>query len=191
MSKRIKAKPGAMKSIETESVAGPATSVVMEDVAKAAEALTAEGPKEKSLKEPEGAGAPGWANIPSDFNPPKGGQVIFLKFKAEWTCQPSKGDRQVICWPLTVRDEYNALQRAKGELLKTVDEMSKQMVRFIDGKPVDWTGSDQDASIDNFWREVGPRCRNLLHRVYTQTHTLNDEEHADFFENCVSVRTVG
>jgi hypothetical protein len=139
----------------------------------------------------ESTAVPSWANIPSGFDPPKGVQVIFMKFKAEWTSNPNKGERQAIAWPITVQDERNALARSKGDVLRSIDELSKQMCRYIDGHQADWTGADPNTSIDQWWNEIGPKCRNLVHRVYTQTHNLNDEEHADFFENCLAVRTVG
>lgn len=134
---------------------------------------------------------PTWVKVPPGFKPPKGEQVVFMLFRAEWTSNPNKGDRQAIAWPITVQDERNALARSKGDVLRSIDELAKQMCRYIDGLPIDWTGANPEASIDQFWNEIGPKCRNLVHRVYTQTHNLNDSEHADFFENCLAVRTVG
>jgi hypothetical protein len=160
-------------------------------IAAAMQAL-ADTPAPKSMRDVEEADAiPPWATIPPNFNPPKGVQVIFMLFKAEWTANPRKGNRQAIAWPVTVMEEKNALSRARGDVLRSIDELSKAMVKYIDGVPVDWTGANREGNIDQWWNEVGPKCRNILHRIYTQTHNLSDDEHADFFENCIAVRTVG
>ena len=139
----------------------------------------------------EAPAMPDWVKLPPNFKPPKGVQVIFMLFRAEWTANPKKGDRQCIGWPVSVTEEKNALARARGDVLRSIDELAKQMVKVVDGVPVDWTGTNPEGNIDQWWNEVGPKCRNILHRIYTQTHNLNDDEHADFFENCIAVRTVG
>jgi hypothetical protein len=174
-----------------EALSGEDSEPDKASIAKAMKAI-AESSAPKSMRDiGESDVVPSWVNIPANFKPPKGQQVIFLKFKAEWTANPSKGERQAIAWPVSVMEEKNALSRARGDVLRSIDELAKAMVKFIDGVPVDWTGTNPEGNIDQWWNEVGPKCRNVLHRIYTQTHNLTDDEHADFFENCIAVRTVG
>lgn len=131
------------------------------------------------------AGAPDWAKIPPDFNPPKGVQVFFMRFRQELTSNPAKGERQAILWCLSIHDEKMAMARARGDVLRTMSEMAKQTVRAVDGNLVDWTGADREASLDRWWEEIGPKCRSLIQRHYTMTHNVKPEEAADFFENCI------
>ena len=155
---------------------------------------------EPNLKLPEAIGIdrskqvtgipPGFA-VPANFAPPSGAQIQFVRFRAEWCGNKAKGDRFAICWPLTIHDERNALSRARGDMLRSLDELAKQFAHVIDGQYVDWTGKDLTANLDIWWSEIGPKCRNIMHRLYTQTHNLTDKETADFFENCVVVMTAG
>lgn len=132
---------------------------------------------------------PSWVKLPEGFSIPKGAQVIFVRFRANWTTIPSKGDQVAVLWTLSIKEESLAMKRSAGDMLRGIDELAKQMVRVINGKNTDWSGTDPDADIDLWWDEVGPKCRNMLHRVYTQLHNLTDQETDDFFENCVVVKT--
>ncbi len=136
-------------------------------------------------------GAPQWAKIPSGFKFPRGRQVAFIRFRAEWTDTPWKGDRQAIVWSLTDADEKIGLARAMGDVNRAANELSKQMLRAVDGYEVTWDGSPGPGNIDRWWTEIGGKCRQILVRVYTQLHVLSEEERTDFFENCIEVRTTG
>jgi len=135
-------------------------------------------------------GPPDWAGFPKGVTPPKGANVIFARFRAEWTATPNKGDRFCACWPLTDSEEMVALNRSNNSGDRAVMELSKQMVRVIDGHAVDWSAPVGPGSIDAWWTEIGPKCRNMLTRLYTQTHVMDVQERIDFFANCVEVRTV-
>jgi hypothetical protein len=160
--------------------------VTSDEVQEASEMLSALTAPPKNREIPRVDGAPDWAVIPPGFNPPKGVQLYFMRFRGAWTEKPNKGERQCILWSLSVGDEKNALSRARGDVLRTLDEMSKQTVRAIDGQLVDWTGTNAEANLDVWWNEIGPRCRALLQRHYTQTHNLSSKEQDDFFENCIA-----
>lgn len=135
---------------------------------------------------------PEWAVLPNDLKIPKGRVVAFILFRADWTDTPDKGDRQCIVWNLSDADERIALKRtAMGDGLGAVSELAKQSVRAVDGHRVDWSKPKGPGSIDQFWREIGAKCRALVQRWYLQNHQLTDREQADFFENCVAVRTMG
>lgn len=142
-------------------------------------------------------GAPSWAKIPKDngqgkaFRFPRAAQVVFVRFKAELTRAPMKGDRSAILWELTDLDEKAALDRAMGDPNRAPSELSKQMIRAVDGVVPDWSGTPGTANIDQFWREIGARYRGQLIRIYTQMHLLQEEEQKDFFESCIAVRSTG
>jgi hypothetical protein len=137
--------------------------------------------------------APAWAKVPKGMRFPKGIQVVFMRIRAGLTMYPSKGDRQVILWPLTDGDEKLAIGRSMSNAARAGVEMAKQMIRGIDGEPVNWTGDPNapGADVDRFWHEIGPKGRNLLQRVFTQLHAMNEDELVDFFEHCISVVSTG
>jgi hypothetical protein len=144
------------------------------------------GPSPMSKHEP-----PEWVLIPPPpFKLPRRRVLSFLRFRAIWTDTPEKGDRQCILWNLTATDERFALQRSRGDGLRTITEYAKQMVRAIDGVVVNRSGTGA-GNVDAWWNEVGAKCRQLIINHYLRTHTLNTDERKDFFSNCVAVRTVG
>lgn len=136
-------------------------------------------------------GPPAWAPMPAGVKAPAGAQVMFVRFRAEWTATPSKGERSCICWPLTDHEEGIALMRCKGSSERAINELAKQMLRVVDGHVVDWSGEDSPGNVDEWWNEIGAKCRQLLVRMYTQMHVLDEAERADFFENCIELRTAG
>lgn len=135
---------------------------------------------------------PDWATIPQGVTVPAGWHVWFVQFRARLTNTPERGDRHCVIWNLSESDEKHAAKRAKGDAMRVIDEMAKQMLRVVDGVPVDWTGSRASAgSVDRFWQEIGGKCRHRLKELYLKNHTMTVEETADFFEKCVAVRTAG
>lgn len=129
--------------------------------------------------------------MPTDLRIPKGAQVVFIRIPAEMTATPLKGERQCLVWAITDGEEKLANDRCEGKSNRAPAEYTKQMIRAIDGVRVDWSKTRGPGSIEEFWREIGPKSRNLLMRIYTQVHLASDEEARSFFENCVAVRTVG
>lgn len=137
-------------------------------------------------------GLPDWVVLPKDFKPPPGRIISFLRFRAQWTDTPHKGDRQCIIWNLTDADERVALKRAQtNDAMSIVNEFAKQCVRAVDGVKVNWAAPKGKGSIDEFWRDIGSKCRSQVATWYTRNHQLTQVELADFFENCVAVRTSG
>ncbi len=131
---------------------------------------------------------PDWVVLPPDLKVPPGKQLAFLLFRAKWTDKPSKGDRQVILWPLSDADEKLALKRTRGEAMRTLGELSKQMIRAIDGVKADWTGNASTGNVERLWDELGSKCRGLIQNYYAKTHQLAEEDKQDFFLNCLVVR---
>ena len=82
--------------------------------------------------------APAWAKVPADLKMPHGVVVAYFRFKANWTAASHKGDRQCIIWSLTDKDERLALTRCADSPMNAQNELSKQMIRAIDGVKVDW-----------------------------------------------------
>jgi hypothetical protein len=134
---------------------------------------------------------PEWVELPAGFKFPSGKVVSFLRFKAEWTDTPKKGDRVCIMWNLNGADEKNAIQRTRGDGMKLIMELSKQMVRVVDGHKSDWTGKKGPGDVDRFYDEIGAKCRQLIQGHYVKTHTLSDAERVDFLDTCIVVRTAG
>jgi hypothetical protein len=134
---------------------------------------------------------PDWAAIPQGVKTPDGWLVWFVKFRAKVTNTPGKGDRTCVLWNLSESDEKHAAKRARGDPMRVVDEMAKQMIRVVDGHGADWGGSRGAGSVDAFWQDIGGKCRHQLKSLYLKNHTMTGEETADFFEHCVAVRTAG
>lgn len=129
-----------------------------------------------------------WAIIPDELKFPRNRQVFFLRFRAGWTDTPEVGDRQCIVWNLSESDEKFAIKRAQGDRNRIAIEMTKQMIRSVDGQVVDWTHGAL-SNVEKFWRDIGSKCRNMLIGIYHKNHTLNPEEMADFFLHCFASRT--
>lgn len=143
----------------------------------------------------EQAPIPDWVQFPQNFKVPSGRTILFLRLRAEWTDTPKKGDRVVICWPITDAEEDLALERCRGKGYRVIPECTKQMIRAIDGKRVGWPGMQfvegETVHIQGFYRDIGAKCRALLETIYTQTHRLDQGELVDFFRSCMVTRTVG
>jgi hypothetical protein len=140
---------------------------------------------------------PDWVVLPSGLALPPGRQVTFLRFRSSWTDVSSKGDRQCIVWNLSEADEKLALRRTRGDALRSIDELTKQAIRAVDGHKANWTGVAKigetlgQGDVSKFWNEIGAKCRQQLKNVYIKAHTLDVGEAADFFTSCIAVRTVG
>lgn len=141
------------------------------------------------LPEAQGDDVPEWAIVPPSLRIPKGKSVVFLMFKASMTDAPLKGDRQCMVWTLSDGEEKLAADRCANSQNRAPAEYTKQMIRAVDGVAADWGKTRGPGSIDEFWKEIGPKGRNMMMRVYTQLHLANDEEVRDFFEHCIAVRT--
>lgn len=136
---------------------------------------------------PAGGGPPEWADIPADLKMPDGRVITYVRLRAGTTDTPNAGDRQCIMWNLSAADEKIALKRTRGEALYTLDELTKQFVRSIDGKRVDWgKGTGQ---IDRWWDAIGGKNRQQLKNIYAKAHSLTAEEQIDFLGSCIAVRT--
>jgi hypothetical protein len=166
---------------------------------------------------------PKWALIPGSLRFPIGRQVGFFRFLSDWTTRPDKGTlageddpfppfrgklfRQCILWSLSIADEKLARAASAGDPLAVVGEMSKRMIRAIDGNVVDWStgavnreqatfaGSGKSASVGReshvptFWEEIGPGCRQLVTAHYYKTHMLDRGAQEAFFMHCCVVRS--
>jgi len=158
--------------------------------------------EEPALGVPEAraGGAPPWVVLPPDLRFPRGVQAIFMRFPSSWTSAPHKGEpiegeeglwRQCICWEINVGDKKLSLQRAQSDPNRVIDEMTKQMIRAVDGHKCSWEGTPGPGNIEVWWSEVGERVRSLMNKVFLQTHQLGREETKRFFESCIAVRTTG
>lgn len=132
---------------------------------------------------------PNWVVIPEGFVAPTEAQVFFIRLRAKWTSRPSKGDRQCIMWALSYTDEKLAGKRIAGDSARTMAEMTRQMIRIVDGKKVDWA-KGRLANVESFWDEIGPKCRQILTGIYYKAHNLDGTELADFFTQCMHVASV-
>lgn len=136
---------------------------------------------------------PSWVtNFPTNFPIPPGKEVVFVWFKANLTDRPDLGDRWCMLWPLSDLEETNATKLARGDQTRVFKELTKATIRLIDGMRPDWTGKPNPGtySVNKFWNEMGAKYRARLLNLYLKMHSMTDEESADFFLNCVAIRTV-
>lgn len=143
------------------------------------------------MPEATAGGAPSWVKIPPGMKFPKGVPIVFTLFRADWTRNVAKGDRQCISWGISVGDKKLAFQRAMNDQNRAVDELTKQMIRAVDGHVVDWSGAQGPGNVETFWEEIGEGCRAELSGVFVRLNLLSKEQKRDFFENCVAVRVLG
>lgn len=178
-----KSKPSFAEAVR--ALNEPPSPAVVEDLGAADDADDDESvPKDK----PEVATVPAWVVVPAGLVMPEGWQIYFLLFRAGWTNVPRLGDRHCIMWNLSEADEKLAARRSRGDANRIIDEMSKGMIRVIDGVRVDWSRGPA-SNIEKFWDEIGGKCRHLVRSHYMKTHTLEAPDMSDFFDNCVAVRT--
>jgi hypothetical protein len=152
-----------------------------------------DGEDEDVVSNEPGAVLPSWAltALPSDVKLPDGWLVWTVRLRAKLTNTPGKGDRTCVMWNLDEGDEKRAMKRAKGDHLRVVHECTKQMLRVVDGAAANWSGMPGAGSVDQFWKEIGGKCRQQLMTIYLKQHTMDEEDLTDFFEHCVAVRTAG
>jgi hypothetical protein len=132
------------------------------------------------------AAVPDWFVPSAGFKAPPNRRICIMRFRGEWTDAPQKGERQVVCWSLTSKEEELAASRAMGSDQRLINELTMACVRYIDGRRVDWTGTPgAGASAPEFWAEIGSSCRKLLVNYYVKAHTLTVVQQVDFFANCV------
>jgi hypothetical protein len=143
---------------------------------------------------------PAWAKVPEGLKFPAGVSIWFVPLQVRLMRKKTGGDaivlkdgttrvcRQVIFWELNLEDQRRAFQRAGGDANRAADELTLQMIRAVDGSPVDWTSESSPHHPRRIWSDMGPKIRNLMHRLYTATHVLGDAEVQDFFVNCVDVK---
>lgn len=145
-------------------------------------------PAEKKTNVDNPSDVPDWFTMPPGFVIPPHKEIIFLRFRAAWTDRPDKGERMCMLWPLSDADEKLALKRTRGEPARGLSELSKQLIRAVDGCRADWTGQPGPGSVERFWDEIGSKCRQLIQNYYAKTHTLSNEEKYDFLGNCFVVK---
>lgn len=139
---------------------------------------------------PESPEIPDWLELPPNTVLPSGRNVTFIRFRSRWTDTPGKGDRTCVIWNLSVQDEKIAVNRANTQNTSVVRELSKQTIRYIDGKKVDWT-TGVHSKIERFWDEIGFACREKIAGLYSKNHSLTMEDEKDFFEHCICVKPGG
>jgi hypothetical protein len=157
-----------------------------------------EGPEEEQVEDnelrapaAEQPEIPDWVKVPHGFKIPPGRTVSFLRFRADWTDTPGKGERQCVLWNLTGADEKLAVTRSRGDTMRLASELAKQTIRAIDGQKSNWSGDGKGGSVDVWWDAIGAKCRQLLITQFSKTHSLTEGERADFFEHCIAVRSAG
>lgn len=168
-------------------------------------------PEEPALRaEPEVEDAdadhrpPPWAKVPNwgrGRGFPPGVKILFVLLRTDLMRVQTGGEpvkmrdgssrncRQLILWELSLDDMDRARQRAGGDPVKYAQELAIQFIRAVDGEPVDWVNATGPLNPRRVWGELGPRYRDMLHRLYTVFHTMQEADVADFFVNSLEVRT--
>lgn len=158
------------------------------------------------LPDAQKGGAPPWAVIPQGLLFPRNRMSLFFRIPSNWTYSPTVGIplrvetpldvaeagegglwRQFIVWPLSGGDQKLALGRAMQDPNRYAVELTKQMIRAVDGEVVDWSGVG-GASINEVWEQIGGPSQNLLNRLWSQMHVLQKERLTRFFENYIALR---
>lgn len=182
--------------------------------------VTAEGeplpkkPEPPIVPEPTVGGAPAWAILPEGLVVPRGRAAFFARFPSNWTDTPTSGVqcdltveervawklqgvtppaawRQCIFWALSVGDQKLALGRANGDTNRFNSELTKQMIRSVDGVLVDRSGIGVVGNLDVWWEQLGERCRSELTRMCLRIHSLTMQERSLFLGYCIAARAAG
>lgn len=134
-------------------------------------------------------GVPEWATLPLGFKIPPGKRLGWMKFLAEWTDTPQKGDRWIMMWNLSESEEKVAYKKAGGETQRAIAELAKATLRVIDGVKADRTGASGPGNVAILWAELGTGLRQIVMNYYLKTHTLSPEAQQLFFANFFVVTT--
>src|SRR5580700_4201281 len=86
---------------------------------------------EDDAEEVAETGVPSWALVPPNFQFPPGWLIWFIRVPARLTNRPGGPERQCILWNLNEADEKRASRAARGDGMRVIDEMAKQMIRSI------------------------------------------------------------
>jgi hypothetical protein len=168
---------------------------------------TDEAPAATAAKVGDGDAVPAWAQpfFPAGLHIPKGRDVMFTRFRSAWTQAPDEGvmtdwaftqpgkdpvykpvrSRVLLLWTISDAEETHAIKASRGERERVLPEQVKRMVRAVDGRLVDWTGNalkrdSELVDMNAVWRDLGPKCRQILHNFYLRMHTLTNAEMGDF-----------
>lgn len=186
---------------ETEAPRKPPFIVAADEPEERPEPAKAPAEAEPAQADPEDeARFPDWADVPEGLNFPAGVMLLFVPLQTRLMRKRTGGKpiklkdgttrdcRQVVLWELSLEDQRRAFQRSGGDPNRAADELAIQMIRAVDGHAVDWTSETSPYHPRRIWSDMGPKLRNLLHRLYTSMHVLGEKEVADFFFNCVEER---
>jgi hypothetical protein len=126
---------------------------------------------------------PDWAAVPPNLAmPEEGSQIAFVRIPAKWTRRPAGGDRTCILWPIGETEERLAYARSRGDIVRSISELSKSAIRAVDGHKANWDGNlKKPGSVTEFWSAIGPKGRSMIRNWYVKTHNVTDEEALDFF----------
>lgn len=183
---------GPAKDVAEDELADLERPVVVEPVVQLEQDVLASDPAMLEHNPAESRDAlPAWAaaSIPRDLEVPAGRTLVLMRFRTEWTDRKDKGDRTCVLWNLSVGDEKLANQRGGDNVFVNTMEMAKQMIRAVDGLPVDYTGKVPAANVDTFWNEIGKKCRGLVINHFIRAHSLTALEKQDFLAVCLVART--
>lgn len=135
---------------------------------------------------------PSWVVIPDGLRmPPPGRRLVAIKFEPDITERQDLGDRWCLCWSLSLQEERAATTRMRGDPTRFTYEMSKQMLRVIDGRPVDWSGAidgKYGVNPDLFMDQIGFIGREMIAMTFQRLHNLTPERRLDFHARCMVFR---
>ena len=154
-------------------------------------------PAAASENAPQRFGHPDWFKMPSNGLPgdvEPGSTVIFVRFPVWMTGSPTRGERQCAVRPLTPKLERWARAKVptgdKTSGYDLAEEYAKAMLCVVDGSRAELFKAGP-GSVNHFWSEIGPKCREMLLVQFNRLHRLSTAERKSFLDDCVSVRTVG
>lgn len=135
---------------------------------------------------------PDWVVIPPEVKmPPPGRRLVAIKFEPDITERADLGDRWCLCWSLSLNEERAATARMKGDPARFHFEMSKAMLKVIDGRPVDWSGAINGVhgvNPDVFMEQIGFIGREILAMTFQRLHNMSAERRLDFHARCMVYR---
>lgn len=141
---------------------------------------------------------PAWARVPTEMRFPRGRLVAFVRFPSAWTDKPFYGHttpdlpglwRECILWNPSPGDEQIAAERCVTMQTENryMAELIKQMIRSVDGLPIDQTGRPTAQNVDLFWTQIGVKGRGLLIKHWSQMSSVTREQRVLFFTQCVGL----
>jgi len=111
------------------------------------------------------------AEHPIEMGIPAAGDRTYYDYDIPPSLQGT-GVKKVSMVELTADEELMATKRIGTEITRLAFELTKESLRFVNGKPV----ATHDGTADTAWNRMPPKLRGILINEYSRIHNASQDE---------------